>query len=134
MRPQRAEELWACRCIEGAIQGASARIVDDGSRPGMHDLEVIYPDGGSAAVEVTAAADRDSIEFWNLANGQGRWIEPGLAGGWSVELLPTARVKTLRKELPRLLRILEGMGATRVRIDRSIWWGTQCCFPRSPPS
>ena len=46
---------------------------DDGFQPGMHDLEVTYPDKLSAAVEVTAAADAQSIELWNLVKGGDRW-------------------------------------------------------------
>lgn len=74
----------------------------------MHDLDICFPDGRRGAVEVTAAADADAIEFWNLINSRGeRWIEPELRGGWTVLALPTARAKRLRKELPTLLRMLE---------------------------
>ncbi len=86
---------------------------DDGSSERQHDLEVIGPDGTSSPVEVTAAADGESIALWKLMNGTaGRWIDPGICGGWFVGLLPGARAKRLRRELPGLLAMLEELGAT----------------------
>ncbi len=81
---------------------------DDGSRPGMHDLDVDLPDGRAAAVEVTAAADPASIELWKLVNDRDeRWIVPDLLGGWMVMLDPAARAKRVLVELPSLLKGLE---------------------------
>lgn len=81
---------------------------DDGSRPGMHDLDVIYGEGQRAAVEVRAAVDPESTELWNIVNGRGRWEEHDLAGGWAVHVKPNAR--RLRRELPPFLRTLERAG------------------------
>src|SRR5688572_27778368 len=89
---------------------------DDGTVEGMHDLDVLYPDRPCAAVEVTTAADGESIALWNLLNGGGRWIEPTLRGGWAVSLLPTARAKRVRKELPPLLEMLERSGIKEVHV------------------
>lgn len=77
---------------------------DDGSRPAMHDLDVIYEGGRRGAVEVTGAVDREATEFWNT-NVQGRWVEPDLIGGWLVHAKPNAR--RLRRDLPPFLRALE---------------------------
>jgi hypothetical protein len=49
----------------------------------MHDIE-IDRDGRLSALEVTAVADGETIAFWDLATGRGRWIEEGLEGGWVV--------------------------------------------------
>ncbi len=88
---------------------------DDGSSEGMHDLEVLY-DGETAAVEVTSAADGESIALWNLMNGRNeRWVVDELQGGWMVSLEPSARAKRLKTELPRLLRELEISGLTELR-------------------
>lgn len=73
----------------------------------MHDLTLYGPGGVSAAVEVTNATDAASTELWGLVNGPGRWIEPGLTGGWGVALYPTARANEVMRELPGLLRELE---------------------------
>ncbi len=111
----REEERWASKCISSALGGVPVTRYDDGSQPGMYDLKIVYPGRSWAAVEVTAAADAESIELWNLINGRGRWVEPDLAGGWSVGLRPGARVRRLRAELPILLRLLEELRVREVR-------------------
>src|SRR5579885_2359331 len=108
VRKIRAEEAWALQCIASTLGGVDVRQHDDGSRPGMFDLEIVSGGHRVAAVEVTAAADAESIELWNLINGRGgRWIESGITGGWTVTLLPQARVRHLKAELPSLLKKLE---------------------------
>jgi hypothetical protein len=116
----RDEEEWARRCVRLALGRVHVSHHDDGSSPGMHDIEIVHPDGRRGAVEVTAAADRESIELWNLINGGGRWVEPNLVGGWVVSLSPQARAKPLRAELPALLRTLEHAGVHQVRPEM---WG-----------
>lgn len=94
-------------CIEAALRDVTVRYHDDGSRPAMHDLELSRGGVTFAACEVTAAADAESIELWNLANGHGRWIEPDLLGGWMVTLAPSYRAKRLQALAPDILRQLE---------------------------
>lgn len=102
------EEDWVAACIEAAFPGVTVRLHDDGTRPGMHDLDLIRDDGSIfGACEVTAAADSASIELWNIVNGNGRWIEPNLAGGWMLVLSPRTRARRLLKEMPQLLQRLE---------------------------
>ncbi len=110
----RGEEQWARRCISRALGDVEVRHHDDGTTPGMYDLDIVYPSGATGAVEITAAADAESIELWNLMNGEDRWIEPGIAGGWVVHLLPQARGRRVRKELPDLLGRLERRGVKRL--------------------
>ena len=110
MPPLRSEEEWARQVIEAEL-GQPVAQHDDGSRPGMHDLDVFYGEGRRAAVEVTAAVDPESTELWNIVNGRGRWEEPDLAGGWGVTVKPNAR--HLRRELPPFLRSLERAGIGR---------------------
>lgn len=95
---------------------------DDGSQPGMHDLNVLDPRGDvMAAVEVTAAADAASIELWNIVNGGDTWIVPDLDGGWMIAFKPTARAKRIRAELPDLLREYERAGVMAFAGER--WSG-----------
>ena len=110
----RREEEWARRCISLAL-GAEVTLHDDGTAAGMFDLEIIYADGRRGAVEVTAAADPESIELWNLINDGARWIEPNIKGGWAVVLYPYARAKRIKRELPGLLMEFEQVGIRRVR-------------------
>jgi hypothetical protein len=113
MAALRPEEEWARQMLSNALD---AEVVqhDDGSAPGMYDLRVEYQDR-IAAVEVTAAADGEMIALWNLMNGEGRWIEDELAGGWMVALHPSARAKRIRSELPSLLAVLEQSGTRSFR-------------------
>ncbi|MEV0386024.1 hypothetical protein [Nonomuraea sp. NPDC050643] len=88
---------------------------DDGSKPGMHDLDLVSEgDVLQGAVEVSAAADGGFIELWNLVNGQGRRIYPDLDGGWMLELRPATRVKPLLQALPALLARWERRGIREV--------------------
>lgn len=88
---------------------------DDGSRDGMHDLDILRADRRDAA-EVTAAADAESIQLWKLVTDRGdRWIVPALKGGWSVTLEPSARAKRVLVELPDLLAEMERRGVREYR-------------------
>lgn len=106
MRQLRGEEQWAAKMIEAAML-APAQQHDDGSRPGMYDLDIVLPGGDIAAVEVTAAGDPVAIEHWNLMNGGDRWIVDTIHGGWMVEVHVGSSWKRLKAELPALLAELE---------------------------
>jgi hypothetical protein len=110
------DEAWARDCLREALPGCA---VDDNSEASMYDLAITYPDGAIGAVEVTATADRQQLELWKLVGCRGkRWIEPGLAGGWIVRILPSTRAKNLLQQLPDLLRRLERDGLHDVRGTR----------------
>jgi hypothetical protein len=114
------EEAWARDCLRAALPGCVVDQHDDNSEASMYDLTITYPDGAVAAVEVTAAADRQQLELWKLVGGRGkRWIEPGLVGGWIVRILPSTRAKNLLRQLPDLLRGLERDGIHDVRGDKA---------------
>ncbi len=111
MRELRGEERWVAACIESVLENTKVRQHDDGSRDGMHDLDIWRGDRRFAAVEVTAAADSESIELWNIVNGGGKtWTDARLAGGWLVTLTPAANAKRLKQHLPNLLAALELRG------------------------
>jgi hypothetical protein len=114
------EEVWAQACISLALPGVAVRQHDDGSEPRMFDLEVIHDGRISAAVEVTQAADAQSTELWKLVNSDGRRIESDLEGGWHLSLLPSARARRIKAELPTLLRELEAAGVQQVRAAWSL--------------
>ncbi|MEO7803425.1 MAG: hypothetical protein ABIS18_03055 [Actinomycetota bacterium] len=117
MKKLRPEEEWARRVIEADL-GLTVRQHDDGSVAAMHDLDIIRGDEKAAAVEVTAAADAESIEWWNLANGtDGRWIAEGIRGGWMISAEPSSKVKRLRSELPKLLSTLESQGIDSISVE-----------------
>ena len=108
MPSPRGEERWVAACIEAALPRVAVKPNDDGSRPGMYDLDLLRDGTSFGACEVTAAADAASIELWNLVNGRSeRWVETGLLGGWNVSVTPACRAKRLQKELPGILRVIE---------------------------
>lgn len=114
MTELRGEEKVVAATIATTL-GLQVAQHDDGRQPGMHDLNIIAADGTPAAVEVTAAADADSIQLWKLVNGRDeRWTVPDLQGGWMLHLEPTARAKRLLKELPAFLAELEGQEITEI--------------------
>jgi len=69
MTELRVEEKVVAATIMTTL-GLKVEQHDDGKQPGMHDLNIISVDGSPAAVEVTAAADPDSIQLWKLVNGR----------------------------------------------------------------
>ncbi len=114
----RGEELWVAACLGAALAGVKVEHHDDGSRPSMYDLDLVRAGQPFGACEVTAAADAESIELWNIINGGGeRWIDRDLLGGWMVTVTPQCRAKRLKKELPGLLRTLEWVDAGPERED-----------------
>lgn len=101
------------------MPGVEVRMHDDGSSPGMHDLNLFRQGSLFGACEVTAAADAETIELWKLVNGRDdRWVEPGLRGGWMLALAPTCRAKTLKAGLRDLLLAMETQGVTEAGWDR----------------
>jgi hypothetical protein len=106
--PLRPNEEWARQTLESAL-GVPVEQNDDSTQPAMHDLSILSPSGSRGAVEVKGAIDEASTELWNIAYRDGRWEEPGLAGGWHVYVDPTRRSpeSKLRRDLPAFLRELE---------------------------
>ncbi len=118
MTELRSEEKVVAATIR-AVLCLKVEQHDDGKQPGMHDLNIVTADGSLAAVEVTAAADPDSIQLWKLVHKRDeRWTVPDLQGGWMLHLKPTARAKLLLRELPAFLRELEGQGVTEIPPQR----------------
>src|SRR4051812_17597532 len=102
----RFEEEWARQVISQALDLPVIQH-DDGSRSGMHDLDIIGLDGAREPVEVTMAADPELIPL-RAATGadDAPWVFEGLEGSWIVSVLPTARAKDLKRKLPPILRRL----------------------------
>jgi hypothetical protein len=67
----RREERWAALCV-GAVLGVELEANDDGSAPGMHDLDILFADRAPGVVEVTADADPRLIQLWKLVNDRMR--------------------------------------------------------------
>ncbi|HEX3827819.1 MAG TPA: type I restriction-modification enzyme R subunit C-terminal domain-containing protein [Sporichthyaceae bacterium] len=114
IRDARPEDTWAADCIAGALPGTRVEQHDDGSLPGMHDLDLYRADVRFGACEVTSIADPGSLALWRGLNGRGEvWEEPGLTGCWWVHVGPDCRFNRLRAELPAFLADLEQRGIDR---------------------
>ena len=114
----RNDELAAQVCIRAALPGCSVELHDDGSRPGMYE-KIVYPDGTTVAVEVTAAADALRTGLWQEVRKRSLIRQdPTLDGGWLVRILTAAQARELDKHLPNLLRDLEQAG-------RKVIWGNR---------
>ena len=64
----RPEEEWARAVVTRALSVPVAQH-DDNSQDGMHDLSIVYPNRPPGAMEVTLAADPESIELFGLMQG-----------------------------------------------------------------
>lgn len=109
MARDRWEERLAARCIATElgveVRGARRRIRAEHVRP-EHPVHGSPP----GAVEVTTAADPDSIALGRFVYDGEQWIEPDLVGGWGAALEPTAKWKDMRAKLPGLLAAMEAEG------------------------
>ena len=110
----RAEEEWLRQCIEAATPGSVVRQHDDGTAPGMHDLDIWVDGRRVGAVEVSAAVDPSALELWNLVADGDLWTDGSLFGGWRVTVERTASARLLKTHLPSLLHALESQGRHRI--------------------
>jgi hypothetical protein len=116
VRRLRDEERWAQVCIQHSLPDCTVEPHDDGSRPSMYDLKIVYPDGSIGAVEVTTATDGERTGLWREVRKRDLIRqEPDLMGGWLVRVLRSARARDLDTHLPGLLRELERDGRKAIR-------------------
>jgi hypothetical protein len=98
----RPPEEWARQLIERTL-GMTVRQHDDGSKPGMYDLDIISENTVIGAVEVTAAVEAEATAYWRAADHGEPWSDARIAGAWTVHTSPRASVRELRRRLPDLL-------------------------------
>jgi hypothetical protein len=115
-----AGEEWARRIVEKELNRAVV-INDTGTAPSMYDLRVGPADAPEVAIECVGAVDQTYTETWNVGPARGP-LQVSLTGDWTVEIAPTARVKTIRKHIERLLQELEARGIYNVYVDWRIEW------------
>lgn len=137
MGRDRWTEKLAARCISSEL-GLDVDAHDDNSEPSMYDLNIRYPGRSPGAVEVTAAADPDSIALGRSIYDRERWIQPNLAGGWLAHLEPTARWKDVKAELPGIFfarsreasatRVPTSGGSRNRTTPRCRHWASRTCF------
>lgn len=106
-----AGEDWARRIVKNALN-RDVHLHDDNSQPSMYDLRIGPADAPEVAIECVGAVDPTYTETWNVGPAKGPLMLP-VAGNWTVEISPTARVKTVKQRLTQFLTELErrGIGA-----------------------
>lgn len=104
-------EGYASACIAHEL-GATVTKHDDGSRSGMHDLEVHYADGTRGAVEVTTCTDGKAQALWNATTGVKNWVEATLKLSWIGRFKRGCKLGPKWK--PRLVKLLHTLEAAKV--------------------
>jgi len=104
---------------------------DDQTKPRMHDLELHFPDGRWAAIEVTAAEDRTLAEQHGALKGRRSTLRHAdLRFGWLAHLAEGVNVRHAKSRLPELLAAFEDAGLTEVSagsmwLDEELEWATE---------
>jgi len=106
------EELAAADIIADALGARWESRDGEGDPPGMHDFDVILPDGRCVALEVTSAIDGAVVALSDAAFGregrQQRWPAPGLANDWIVTIPQrSVRVAEMMSAMLLILEVFE---------------------------
>jgi len=113
------DELLAQAVIAAALRERVERT-DDGSRPGMYDLEIQYSNGRRGAVEVVSTRDYQTEQLASSTLGKGHIADSALTRVWGVSVAPATIVKKMIGRLPGFLSRLEISGVESVLgLDRS---------------
>ncbi len=109
------EELAAANVVAGALCGRWESRDGEGDPPGMHDFDVILPDGRRIALEVTSAIDAAAVALSDAAFGregrQQRWPAPGLVNDWIVTIPQRpVRVAEMMSAMLPILEVFEEHG------------------------
>jgi hypothetical protein len=82
----------AAAVIGQELGGVDVRIHDDGSRAGMHDLDIPYSADRWGAVDVATATDAESTELWRLINPPGPALDRARSHRWMVSDVEADRI------------------------------------------
>jgi hypothetical protein len=118
-----AGEEWARRILQKALNRA-VHIHDDNSQPSMYDLRIGPADSPDVAIECVGAVNRTYTETWNVGPAKGSITLP-IAGNWTVEISPGARVKTV-KQRPQLPHKSLGCSGARIPACRTTASRNRC--------
>ena len=109
----RADEQVAAVLVERAT-GAMARAHDVGTRQGAHDIDLVYPGGRTAALEVTTHAGSGARQTPALLGRErATWPNPG-RWSWTVGIGDSRDIPRLRALYQRAISACEAHGVTTV--------------------
>lgn len=105
--PERNYERFLRGVLSRSI-GADVEQVDDGSRNGMHDAEVRYPDGRIAAVEFTSIGERAAFQMQSLPT---ELLIPSTPFWWTLRYeLSGVLWRDVERHVPVLVAVLDQYG------------------------
>lgn len=108
-KPLRPDEERVRRSLEQDL-GVPVMAHDDGSAPGMYDLEIRYPDRSAAPVEVSSTVSGELLSTMTQLEkkADGGWYpSTSLSRVWLVRTLPAVRVRGLGPAVEQHLQVLE---------------------------
>jgi hypothetical protein len=112
--PERDDERTAKRLVQLCWPEVQVCLHDDGSRPGMFDLWLCWPNQHVEAMEVTTETAPDLRQLGNRLDVQGAVIATKSSRDWFVYLeVGTTDVRNVRAKIDRLLGLVEEAGITR---------------------
>jgi hypothetical protein len=107
------EELAAADVVADALGGRWESCDGEDAPPGIHDFDVILPDGRCIALEVTSAIAGAVVALSDAAFGREgrkqRWPAPDLANDWIVTI--SQRPVRVAEMVNAMLAILEAFEA-----------------------
>lgn len=101
--------------VERAL-GVRVRQHDDGSQPGMYDLDICYSDRTWGALEVTSDADERALDTLGTLSKRERdlWEPTQLRMSWGLHTQSHVSVKSLEADLEPSLVLFEANGMRMV--------------------
>jgi hypothetical protein len=111
--PERDDERTAKRLVRLCLGDVEVCRHDDGSRPGMYDLELRWPNGDVEAMEVTRATSATLRHVGHQFDRQGLIAAAETTRSWIVHLAAdTTDVRSVRAKIDHQLRQVELAGFT----------------------
>lgn len=106
MKGPRRSELFAYRVVANVL-GVEVRHHDDGREPGAHDADVLYPDGTTAALEVTSLGDPREAEMYS----HGTELPVPSSRAWDFRYqIGGVRFRDAERHLPILVALCDRFG------------------------
>lgn len=109
---ERSNEKYARNLVSQAL-GVPVDRYEDGLAPSQVDALIRFP-SEDAALEIISNHDSEFNAQWNALEKIGHeMFISGLAGRWAIQLARWAKIRTVRRRLPALLRGIDEAGELR---------------------
>ncbi len=118
MPTERDNEAIARKLVQHVLRGVSVARYEDGSRDGMVDAQITYPDGTVAALEVVGDHDPNYRNLdARIRDGGNRIDAPTLRNTWILNLKDHPDVSDVRAIRGTIVALLEDLEAARLHLD-----------------